>query len=114
MAQPDVNPTPVFDSQRDGDQYWVTTRIDGKSIGTSKISDPFVRHTVRISWRDLVRAAFRRRLEVEVLVGSDNHELVETVLALDGNWFTPKRRALFNKELNAALGEWPEGETDAD
>jgi hypothetical protein len=105
MAIPDVNPVPVFNSRLDGDQYWVTTRIDGKSIGTNKIADPFVRHTVHISWRDLIRAAFRRRLEVEVLVGSDNHELTETVLALDGNWFTPKRRALFNKELNAALSK---------
>lgn len=105
MAIPDVNPVPVFNSQRDGDQYWVTTRIDGKSISTNKTADPFVRHTVHIGWRDLIRAAVRRRLEVEILVGSDNHELTETVLALDGNWFTPKRRALFDKELNAALSE---------
>jgi hypothetical protein len=66
-----------------GFRYHVTTRIDDQTVEFEKrIPDPFVRHTVHLGWRDLLRGAFRRRLAVTVLVGGDR-DAVEDVLDLD-------------------------------
>lgn len=111
MAQPDVDPTPVYDSRTDGLQYRVVTRLNGRQVYGEDVDCPLLRTTLAIGWRDLLRALLRGGLEVETLVSTDNHELSETILALDGNWFTPKRRRLWHKELNAQLGEWDGGES---
>ncbi|QES45219.1 hypothetical protein DEJ49_33305 [Streptomyces venezuelae] len=53
-------------------RYHVTTRIDDRTIEFEKrLPDPFVRHTVQIGWRDLLRGLLRRGMSVTVLVGGD-------------------------------------------
>lgn len=112
MAQPDVDPKPVFDSRTDGFQYRVVTRLNGRQVYDADVDCPLLRTTLAIGWRDLLRCLLRGRVEVETLISTDNHELAETILALDGNWFTPKRRHRWEKELNAQLGEWSGGQTN--
>jgi hypothetical protein len=52
--------------------YNVTTRVAGEVIGWREpVDDPFIRHTVYVGWRDLLRALRRRVLVVEVLVDAD-------------------------------------------
>lgn len=112
MPQPDVDPRPLYDSRTDGPQYRVVTRLNGKQVYSEDVDCPLLRTGIVLGRRDLLRALLRGRLEIETLINTDNHELSETILALDGNWFTPKRRRLWNKELNAKLGEWSGGQSD--
>jgi hypothetical protein len=62
--------------------YNVTTRVAGEVIGFREpVDDPFIRHTVYVGWRDLLRALRRRVLVVEVLVDADR-DTVNAVMSL--------------------------------
>jgi len=62
----------------------VTTRVGGQVVAWREpVDDPFIRHTVFVGPRDLLRALFRRVLVVEILVDGDR-EIVDAVLELAG------------------------------
>lgn len=96
----------TYDSRETGPRYHVTTAIDGKTISFRQlIDDPFVRQTVTICWRDLLRGLLRRRLVVEVTVGADI-ELIHDVLELDDNTLIEgrTRKTEFRKRLVTKMG----------
>ena len=97
---------PTYDSAETGPRYHVTTRVDGRTVAFQKpIDDPFAYTTVRVAWRDVLRAAFRRhRLTVEVVVGGDP-QIVNDVLELDAQTLigNSTRRDEFDLTLNASL-----------
>jgi hypothetical protein len=112
--------TPTYDSRETGPRYHVTTRINDRTIGFEKpITDPFVRQTVHVGTRDLLRSLFRRRLEVVVIVGGDR-DVVEDVLELDAEWLggDSTRRDEFTKAafssflVDAELAEIVDGDGD--
>lgn len=97
---------PTYDHRQTGDRYWVTSTVNGHPIAWRQpIEDPFVRHTVRVSWRDLLSSLIRRRgLTVEVTVGGDPG-IVEDVLELNANYLAPNstRREEFHRDLLIAM-----------
>lgn len=112
--------TPTYDSRKTGPRYHVTTRVNDRTIGFEKpISDPFVRQTVHVGTRDLLRSLLRRRLEIVIIVGGDR-EAVEDVLELDAEWLggDSTRRDEFTKAafasfaVDAELAEMADGDVD--
>ncbi|MYW03481.1 hypothetical protein [Streptomyces sp. SID3343] len=64
------------------DRYHVTTCIDDRTIAFQHpLADPFVRHSVYLGWRDLLRGLLRRGLTVTVVIGGDR-ATVASVMAL--------------------------------
>lgn len=55
---------PTYDSRAVGNQYHVRTYIQGQELSHQRIADPFVRATVTIGWRDLLRHVFGRELSL--------------------------------------------------
>jgi hypothetical protein len=109
---------PTYDIRKTGPRYYVTTTVDDRVIGKfmQPISDPFVHQTVRISWRDLLRAALRcREIKIDVVVGGDK-DIVDDVLELDGDCLVPNstRRLQFNKALNARMSDFASGTDDSE
>jgi hypothetical protein len=102
---------PTYDSRETGPRYWVTSTLDGKPVAWRQpIEDPFVRHTVHVGWRDLIKSLIRRRgMRVVVTVGGD-HDVIEDVMELDGNYLGQNctRRDAFNSEINRAIKETPD------
>lgn len=93
----------TYDSRETGDRYHVTTWVGNTVVDFQKrMPDPFVRHTVHVGWRDLLRGLLRRRLDVVVLVGADM-ALVDDVLELDANTLIPNSTR--REEFNAGLGQ---------
>lgn len=96
---------PTHDSRLSGPRYHVTTRIDDRTVEFRKpLADPFVRHTVRLGWRDLLRGLRRRQLTVTVLVGGAP-DVVNDVLELDDNALVANstRRQGFNAWIGRAV-----------
>lgn len=96
----------TYDSRETGDRYHVTTEIGHRTIAfRDPVPDPFVRHTVTIGWRDLLRGLLRRELKVTVIVGGDI-EVINDVLELDDNALVKgrTREAAFRSHLNEAIG----------
>lgn len=96
---------PTYDHRQTGDRYWVTTEIDNHTIGFQQpLTDPFVRQTVRVHWRDLLRGLLRRGLTVTVSVGGD-HDIQEDVLELNGDYVgtSSTRRDEWNSGMNKRL-----------
>lgn len=63
-------------------RFHVTTRVGDKTIAFQQpLDDPFVRHTVWLGWRDLLRGLLHRELQVTVIVGGDR-AVVDQVLDL--------------------------------
>ena len=63
-------------------RYHVTTRLGDRTIAFEEpLDDPFVRHTVVLGWRDLLRGLLRGELPVTVLIGGDR-EIVNAVMNL--------------------------------
>lgn len=77
----------LYDSRQTGPRYHVTTRVNGQTVQFQhRIEDPFVRQTVTVGWRDILRSLLHRRsLVVEVLVDGDR-EVIDAVIALDENY----------------------------
>ena len=97
---------PTYDSRETGPRYRVTTMLGDRTIRFREpVEDPFVRTTVRVGWRDLLRGLLARRLTVTVIVDADP-PLMDDVLELDANTLVPNstRQAEFRGEINAALG----------
>lgn len=96
---------PTYDSRVTGPRYYVTSTVDGRPVAwRQKIQDPFVRHTVHVGWRDLLRGLLKRQLTVEVIVGGDK-DICDDVLELDANTLVggSSRRAEFDSGLHNAL-----------
>jgi len=98
--------TPTYDHRETGDRYWVTSTVNGHPVAWRQpIEAPFVRHTVRVSWRDLLSSLLRRRgMTIEVTVGGDAG-IVEDVLELNANYLGPRctRREEFHRDLLIAM-----------
>jgi hypothetical protein len=102
---------PTYDSRETGPTYHVTTRIGDRTITFQEpIADPFVRTTIHVGWRDVLRELLRRRrLRITVIVGGDPAR-IDDVLELDENALVPgsTRQAAFQSHLGeriAAFGE---------
>lgn len=94
---------PTYDSRETGPRYHVTSRIDDRPVVTMEpIQDPFVRHTVYLGWRDLLRGLIRRRLSVTVLVGGDR-DIVDDVLELDADTLVPSSSRA--REFRSGIGK---------
>jgi hypothetical protein len=111
---PDLRPSvrATYDSRQTGPRYWVTTEINDRAIAfRERLADPFVRTTVHVHWRDLLRGLLRLRLRVTVTVGADR-EMANDVLELDENTLIPgrTRRAAFRQSLNQRLREAVDGD----
>jgi hypothetical protein len=106
MARQSIQPT--YDSRETGPRYHVTTTVDDRPVTwRESITDPFVRHTVTLGWRDLLRGVLRRRLTVIVTVGADN-DMVDDVLELDANALIPgsTRGAEFQRGIHQAMASF--------
>lgn len=100
----------TYDSAETGPRYWVTSTIDGRPLTFQQpIADPFVRHTVHLGWRDLLRGLLRRRLTVEVTVGAPG-PLMDDVLELDAQSLIPgrTRHEAFHQSMHGRLAAFPE------
>jgi hypothetical protein len=54
--------------------YTIDTTLNGQRIGHQEIHDPFVTHTIEISWRALLAALLRHRgARVIVRLNGDRH-----------------------------------------
>lgn len=95
---------PTYDHRKTGDRFTVETRVNGRPLGITPCRDPFVSHRVTVGWHDLIRALFRRRLEVVVIVGGDP-EIVDDVMELDADCLTynSTRRAQWNASVQESL-----------
>lgn len=101
---------PTYDSRETGPRFHVTSDVDGRPVVFQQpIEDPFIRHTIHICWRDLLRGLFRGRLSVTVMVGGDM-DVVDDVLELDANTLVSNstRRREFNASINQALARFSE------
>lgn len=115
--KPSVRAT--YDSRETGPRYWVTTTVEDHPVTFRRsIADPFVRETIRIGWRDLLRGLLRRRLYVQVVIGGDI-EVMNDVLELDENTLIAgrTRKAAFQQSMHGKLASFarsgqPEGSTD--
>ena len=98
---------PTYDSRETGPRYWVTSTLNGKPVAFRyPVEDPFVRHTVRVRWLDLLKSLITGRgMEVVVTVGGDR-DVMEDVMELDNNFlgFNCTRRDEFNQGINDAIG----------
>jgi hypothetical protein len=96
---------PTYDSRETGDRYHVTTFVDDRVISwRTPIADPFVRQTVRVHWRDLLRGLRKGGLKVEVQVFADI-DVINDVMELDANTLLPNstRRAEWDAGMNQRL-----------
>lgn len=98
----------TYDHRKTGDRYSVSSRLGGETICDRKpITDPFVRHRIRIHWWDAIKCLLRHgNITVEVSVDGDA-EIVEDVLELDENYIGhgSTRRAEFRAGIERALSE---------
>lgn len=98
----------TYDSRESGDRYHVSYAVNGKYVKFMEpIPDPFVRATLTIGWRDILRALVSRgRVVVQVTVGGDS-DVVADVMELDDNTLVPNstRRAAFDSHINERLGD---------
>ena len=96
----------TYDARETGPRFHVTYRVGGRTIEHQQpIEDPFVRGTVVVGWRDLVRGLLRRHLEVEVLVGGDR-DIVEDVMELNDDYLgvaNSTRRQTWDSHVNERL-----------
>ena len=101
---------PTHDTRQTGPRYWVTSTVNDRPVAWQQpLDDPFVRHTVHLGWRDILRGLLRRRLDVTVLVGGDR-DIVNDVLELDANALVlnSTRRDAFQFGILRNLDEAPE------
>lgn len=102
--RPSVRAT--YDSRQTGPRYHVTSWVNDRPVvHMQPVDDPFVRHTVNLHWRDLLRGLLRRRLSVTVTIGGDI-EVMDDVLELDENTLISgrTRHAAFHSHINESLG----------
>jgi hypothetical protein len=87
MTNPRGAAAPAYDGRETGPRYHVTTQVNDETVSFQhRVDDPFVRQTVHVARRDMLRSLLRwRRLTVVVIVGGDR-DAVEGVLSLDGDY----------------------------
>lgn len=110
--KPSVRAT--YDSSVTGPRYTVTTMINGRfDVDTWRqpIHDPFVRQTVTIGWRDILRGLLKRRLTVEVTIGGVTADAMYDVLELDDQTLIRgrTRHAAFQQSMHGKLRTFGEG-----
>lgn len=98
---------PTYDHRETGDRYFVQYSINSKLIGESQsITDPFVRGTVVVGWRDILKSLLRHRsLKVEMRVRGDQ-SIEEDVMELDANYTgveSSTRRRAFRAAMESGL-----------
>lgn len=108
---------PTYDGSETGPRYFVTYRIDGRTITSRKrIEDPFIRGTLYVSWWDRLKSLLRRDMVVQVLVDGDP-DVVEDVLELNADYLGlghSTRRAEYRASLHAAMENCLSGPDDHD
>lgn len=97
---PDRGVTPTYDSQRTGPRYNLTSEIGDRSVEFMlPIADPFVRHSLYLTWREGLRAiwgALRGKpLKITFKVSGD-HRIIGDVLGLDAQYVGPSRPVRLN------------------
>jgi hypothetical protein len=99
-----VSISSTYDSLHDGLQYAIGTTVNGESIGSREIPDPFLTHTVRVSLRDTIRGLLRGGVVVCVSISGTNPRIVEDVLELDDQYLgqSATRRDEFTKGMLGA------------
>jgi hypothetical protein len=106
----------TYDHRETGDRYTVTSKVNGRPVvWDQRIPDPFVRHTVHIGWRDLLKSLMTRRgMTVEVTVGGDR-DVIEDVLELNEDYLGPNctRRQAFDAALSMRIRSFAEEAPDA-
>jgi hypothetical protein len=104
---------PTYDSRETGPRFHVTYRIGTRTITFQQpTEDPFVRGTIALGWRDLLRGLVRGRLEVSMIVGGDR-DIVDDVMELDENTLVPgrsTRRDAFNSHLGERMAAMVDGQ----
>ena len=96
---------PTYDHRETGDRYSVEYRVNGRSLGETSITDPFVRGSVTVSWRDVLRSLLqRKRLRVEFTVRGDT-EIENDVMELDANYlaYNSTRKRDFQEHVEQGL-----------
>jgi hypothetical protein len=118
-ALPRQSIAPTYDSGGNPGAYTVESRVGGRRIDQTPMSDPFVSQRVTVGWRDLLHGLRHRRLEVEIIVSAADLERIEDVLELDGNYLGRQgssRRAEWDARLERGLGDFAavQAEHDSD
>lgn len=96
---------PTYDHRETGDRFYVETRVDGRLVSTTQLTDPFVNHTVTVGWRDLLRGLLHRRLRVQMYLGGDR-DIVEDVCELNDDYLglqNSSRRREWNAHIQDSL-----------
>jgi hypothetical protein len=98
---------PTYDSAKDGKQYSISTGVNNHSIGSKDLDDPFVTHTVRVSFLDTLKGLLRGGVVVRVSVDGKNRRIVEDVMELNANYLgiNCTRRDGFNKDIMQAASD---------
>ena len=98
---------PTYDSRKDGKQYSIRTTVNNHSIGSRDLEDPFVTHTVRVSFLDTLKGLFKGGVVVLVSVDGKNLRIVEDVMELNDNYLgiNCTRRDSFNKGIMQAASD---------
>lgn len=96
----------TYDSVKDGFQYRVATSVNGKHVSSTKIADPFVNHSVNISFLDTLKGLFRGGVKIHVSVYGAR-EVMEDVMELDNQYIGANRtrKQDWDKSLNQKLSD---------
>src|SRR5690606_19933670 len=61
-------------------RFNVTTRVGRDLIEfQTPLPDPFIRHTIVVSWMDLLKGLLRRGLRIEMTIGADKETIGRTM-----------------------------------
>lgn len=97
--------SPTYDHVEKGDRFTVETRVAGRRVSITRITDPFARQRLYIGWRDLLCGLLRRRLVIETIISGDS-EIVEDVMELNADYLGTQhssRRQEWNAGVQRAL-----------
>lgn len=102
---------PTYDHRKTGDRFTVSSSINDVTICDHKnITDPFVRHTIRIHWWDAIKAIINRgHIAVQVTVDGD-HDIFEDVMELNAEYLGQRstRRQEWDSLIEKSLSEYPD------
>lgn len=104
--------TSTYDSRKTGPRFHVETFVADRFVSSTPISDPFVRHTVKVS---LVHAflSFLKFGYVKVSIHlNGDPKITEDVMELDGNYIGhgSTRRSEWNTSIDKSLREFARAE----
>lgn len=96
---------PTYDQRETGERYSITTFVAGSKLSETKLPDPFVRHTVRVSFWDAIKSLLRTgHVEVYIRIDGDV-EIIEDIMELDSNYIGhgSTRHREFHQSIEHAL-----------